>query len=330
MSDFIDKVEKAMTGFEIMKNAKTVVCGLSGGADSTSLLIALKELSEKFGFKISACHLNHGLRGEESDSDEIFCENLCRKLEIPLYNRKIPVCDYSEKHKSLEKTARDVRYGFFEDALEYFGEGSVLATAHNANDNAETVLLNLIRGTGLKGLCGIPPERGRIIRPLLKIQRREIEEFLAEKRQEYVTDRTNFSEIYTRNRIRRKIIPEIAEINPSFTDTIGRMTEILRSDSDFLEEISEKALSESKSGRGYAAEKLDLLPEPVKSRAVKKILQDGGIEPSKLRIDKASLLLKQRSTRYNPCKNKFFTIRKGICFTEEIVQHFGGFNEKKG
>lgn len=330
MSEFIGKVRAALSEFSSVRSAKTVVCGLSGGADSTALLLALSELSGEFGFTTAACHLNHGLRGEDSDSDERFCTELCEKLEIPLYKRRENVRDYSEKHESLEETARKVRYDFFEEALAHFGENAVLATAHNANDNAETVLLNLIRGTGLRGLCGIPRERGRIIRPLLDIERGEIEEFLAENRQNFVTDKTNFSVEYTRNKIRAKLIPEILEINPSFLTTIGRMTKSLRADEQYFEETTEKVLEESKSPRGYIAEKIDECAEPIKTRAVKKILANGGVEPSALRIKTAVSLLKKRSARYNPCKNRFFTIRKGICFVEEIEQHFGGFNEKKG
>lgn len=329
MSDFIGKARAALLELSVMKNAKTVVCGLSGGADSTALLLALSELSGELGFSTAACHLNHGLRGEDSDSDERFCTELCGRLEIPLYKRRENVREYSEKHESLEETARKVRYDFFEEALAHFGENAVLATAHNANDNAETVLLNLIRGTGLRGLCGIPRERGRIIRPLLLIERREIEEFLAENRQNFVTDKTNFSVEYTRNKIRAKILPEILEMNPSFLSTISRMTENLRFDEDFFEQTAEKVLAESKTGRGYLAEKIDECAEPIKTRAVKKILVNGGVEPSALRIKTAVSLLKKRSARYNPCKNRFFTIRKGVCFVEEIEQHFGGFNEKK-
>lgn len=329
MSEFVDKVRAALGEFSAMKTAKTVVCGLSGGADSTALLLAVKELSEELGFAAAACHLNHGLRGEESDGDERFCTELCEKLEIPLYKRRESVRDYAEKHESLEETARKVRYDFFEDALAFFGENSVLATAHNANDNAETVLLNLIRGTGLRGLCGIPTERGRIIRPLLDILRAEIEEFLVENEQNYVTDKTNFSVLYTRNKVRAKILPEIIEINPSFLNTISRMTKNLRTDEDFFDNAAEEILAESKVEKGYSAEKIDACPEPIKMRAVKKILSDGGIEPSALRIKTAVSLLKRRSARYNPCKNRFFTIRKGVCFIEKTEQHFGGFNEKK-
>lgn len=330
MSEFIEKVRAALSEFSSVRSTKTVVCGLSGGADSTALLLALKLVSGEFGFTTAACHLNHGLRGEDSDSDERFCTELCEKLEIPLYKRRENVREYSQKHDSLEETARKVRYDFFEEALGHFGENAVLATAHNANDNAETVLLNLIRGTGLRGLCGIPRERGKIIRPLLDIERGEIEEFLAEKGQNFVTDKTNFSVEYTRNKIRAKLIPEILEINPSFLTTIGRMTKNLRADEQYFEETTEKVLEESKTERGYIAEIIDGCAEPIKVRAVKKILANGGVEPSALRIRTAISLLKKRSARYNPCKNRFFTIRKGVCFMEEIEQHFGGFNERKG
>lgn len=330
MSEFVEKVRAALSGFSAMEAAKTVVCGLSGGADSVSLLLAVNALSGEFGFSAAACHLNHGLRGEDSDNDERFCAELCGKLGIPLYKRRESVRDYSEKHESLEETARKVRYDFFGDSLAFFGENSVLATAHNANDNAETVLLNLIRGTGLRGLCGIPPERGRIIRPLLDIPRTEIESFLAENAQDYVTDKTNFSAEYTRNKVRAKILPEILEINPAFLSAVSRMTKNLRADEVYLDKSAEKILEKSKSGRGYSAEIIDACCEPIKSRAVKKILSDGEIEPSALRIKTAVSLLKKRSARFNPCKNRFFTIRKGICFIEKTEQHFGGFNEKKG
>ena len=326
--DLIDSAKAAIFGNDMLDESKTAVCALSGGADSTALLLVLKELSGEIGFKLKACHLNHGLRGEESDADENFCADLCEKLGIELYKKKICVRDFMEKHESLEETARKIRYRFFDEARELFGENSVIATAHNANDSAETVLLNIIRGTGLKGLCGIPPVRDKIIRPLIYAQRSEIEEFLNAKNQPFVTDKTNFSEDYTRNRIRLKILPEMAQINPSIVGTISRMSKNLRSDSEFLEEISKNALQSAKCGKGFEAAKLDKLSEPIKSRAVRKILINGGVEPSELRIKTAVSLLSKRSARFNPCKNKFFTIRKGICFVENIEQKFGGFNEK--
>ncbi|MDE6728725.1 MAG: tRNA lysidine(34) synthetase TilS, partial [Oscillospiraceae bacterium] len=302
---------------------------LSGGADSVSLLLAMRELSGELGAEICACHLNHGMRGEESDRDERFCRELCERTGTALYAKKIRVFELIQKHESTEEAARRARYGFFAEALEHFGGGGecVLATAHNANDNAETVLLNLTRGTGLKGLCGIPPVRGlgdghRVIRPLIRCERAEIEEYLQGLGQGYVIDRTNLSEDYTRNKMRRRVLTELAEINPSIAGVIGRMTRNLRADSDFLEALAEDAFAETREGRGWNAAAISKLPVPVKARVVGRILSQGGIEPSALRIDTAIGLLCERSARFNPCKDRFFTIRKGICFVENIVQNY--------
>lgn len=333
MSDFIDKVRQTIADY-IMLGSDTAVCtALSGGADSVSLLLAMKTLSEERGFALSACHLNHGLRGAESDGDQRFCGELCAGLQIPLITTKVNVAELSDKHESVEETARRVRYGFFREALNTLGENTVLATAHTANDNAETVLINAIRGTGLAGLCGIPPVRGlgefKVIRPLLGCTRTDVEEFLSENGQGYVTDSTNLSEDYTRNKIRRRVLPEIAEINPSVLEVFGRMCKSLREDNALLEETAERALAENRTGRGYNAFKLSKLPAPIRSRAVRRILMEGGIEPSALRINTASELLTKRSARYNPCKDRFFTIRKGVCFVEKIEQHYRRANEKK-
>lgn len=327
--EFIGKVSSALRELDMLGNAKCVCAALSGGADSVSLLRALYELKEETGAEVCACHLNHGLRGAESDGDESFCRDLCGSMGVPLYAEKIAVSELTQKHESLEETARRARYAFFERALAHFeadlGE-CVLATAHNANDNAETVLLNLTRGTGLLGLCGIPPVRGlgerRVIRPLLRCTRGEIEEYLRSLGQGHVTDKTNLSEDYTRNKIRRRVLPELEGINPSVAETIGRMTRLLRTDSAFLEELAESALAETREGGGWNAARLAELPEPVRSRAVRLILAEGGIEPSALRIETAVSLLGERSARFNPCKNRFFTIRKGICFVEKTTQNY--------
>ena len=330
--NFIEKVRSALAEYDMLGGEKRVCAALSGGADSVSLLLVLRQLQAESGAELCACHLNHGLRGEESDADERFCRELCERLQIPFYSEKVSVSANVSKHESLEEAARRLRYDFFARALGRF-ECGVLATAHNANDNAETVLLNLTRGTALKGLCGIPPARTfggkfRVIRPLIRCTRGEIEEFLRERGQGYVTDATNLSEDYTRNRVRLRVLPELSEINPSISATIGRMTEKLRGDSDFLESLAEKALDEVREGRGWNALKLSELPLPIGSRAIRKILTDGGIEPSSLRIDTAMSLLTKRSARFNPCKDHFFTIRKGVCFVEKITQDYGAYRRR--
>lgn len=318
---FTDKVKKAVNDFDMFGHGCAVAVALSGGADSVSLLCALKSLESELGITIHACHLNHSMRGEESDADMQFCEKLCERLGVPLTAEKIDVVKFRQKHESSEECARRIRYDFFDRALSSLGGGARLATAHNSNDCAETVLLNLMRGTGLKGLCGIPPVRGRIVRPLIYCTRAEVEEYLAALGESYVTDRTNLSDNYTRNKIRHAIIPEMLKINGALFDGMTRMTSTLREDSAYLESMAQEALIRAEKGRGWDAAALATLPSPIRSRAVQMILSGGGIEPSALRISTACELLTRRSGRYNPCKDRFFTIRKGVCFVEVTEQH---------
>lgn len=261
MTEFIEKVRRA-DGDHGMLGGR-VCAALSGGADSVSLLLALKALSEERGFELLACHLNHGLRGEESDRDERFCRELCGRLNVPLTVKRVSVAELAEKHESLEEAARRVRYAFFSETLGALG-GAVLATAHTANDNAETVLINMLRGTGLAGLCGIPPVREldgfRVVRPLIYCTREDVEHFLAENGQDYVTDSTNLSEEYTRNKIRRRVLTELLEINPSALECFSRMTKNLREDNAFLEDAAARALEEYRVGRGWNAAALAALP----------------------------------------------------------------------
>lgn len=318
MNKFTEEIFESVRGFKKTEDFTNVAVALSGGADSVSLLRALIESADLLGITVCACHLNHGLRGEESDRDEQFCKSLCENLQIPIYTKRVDVTAQQNKHEGIENAARRVRYAFFREIHER--AGGVIATAHTASDNAETVLLNLTRGTGLRGLCGIPPRREFIIRPMLNVTREDVERYLETLGQDFTTDCTNFSSDYTRNKIRMNVTPRLEEINPAFAQAVARMCEAAREDCEFLEGLAERALAESKSGRGYDAMKIHALPDAVKSRAVRKILEDGGIEPSALRINTAKSLLSQRSARFNPCKNRYFTIRKGIAFIEQVEQ----------
>lgn len=216
-----------------------VVCGLSGGADSVCLLLSLMELKEKLGIsEISALHVNHCLRGDESDHDEQYCRNLCGKFGIEFKAVKCNVKEYSERFRiSTEESARILRYGIFSEN----SQGKIIATAHNANDNLETVIHNLSRGTALKGLCGIPPVRDNIVRPLLTVSREEIENFLKIRNIPFVTDSTNLSDDYTRNKIRHNVLPLLEQINNSLIKTSSRTLEVLRLENSFIEEETHKA-----------------------------------------------------------------------------------------
>lgn len=316
--EFLDKVLSAVSGHKMAEQGDAVVAALSGGADSVSLVYALKQLSPQLGITLSACHINHHIRGEESDRDMRFCEELCGRLGVPLLIREADVPSLRQKHESLEECARRVRYDFFAEV----SRGARLATAHNANDCAETVLLNLMRGTGLKGLCGIPPVRGNIIRPLINCTRDEVEQFCRSNGLTWVTDSTNLSTDYTRNRIRHIILPEMLKINGSLYPTVSRMVDNLRDDSEFLEEMAAQALEQARCPGGYSAAALAGLPKPVRSRAVRLILSQGGVEPSALRINTALDIIAAGRGKFNPCRGKFFTVRRGTAFVEQAEQHY--------
>ena len=186
-----EKIKRADRDFSLFDGAEKILVGLSGGADSTSLLISLCELSRDFGFELFALHVNHMIRGEEADRDENFAKALCQKYGVEFFCERVDVPHLCEKEGiSLELCARNVRYNAFEKVCKTHGITHV-ATAHNALDNAETVVFNLVRGSGTRGLCGIPPKRKlcdgvTIIRPLIYAQRTEIEEFLSQKNETFV------------------------------------------------------------------------------------------------------------------------------------------------
>ena len=180
MDSFLKQVKNIIDEFSMLENNESVLVGLSGGADSVALLLSLYNL----GYRVRACHLNHCLRGEEADRDENFCKNLCHRLNIELIIKHENIEEYARKSKqSIETAAREIRYKFFSDVC----DGSKIATAHTASDSIETMLFHMARGTGLTGLCSIPPVRGKIIRPLISCTRAEIEVFLKNINQEVTT-----------------------------------------------------------------------------------------------------------------------------------------------
>lgn len=316
--DFLEKIRSAVSDYKMLQRGDAVVAALSGGADSVSLLYALNELSGELGITVSACHINHHLRGGESDGDMRFCQELCSGLGIPLFVREAEVGSMRQKHESLEECARRVRYDFFAEV----SAGKKLATAHSSNDCAETVLLNLMRGTGLKGLCGVPPVRGNIVRPLIYCTRNDVEEYCNSRGLSWVTDKTNLCDDYTRNKIRHIILPEMLKINGSLFSTMNRMEKSLREDSDFLEDMARQALESAKKPGGYDSAALAKLPKPVQSRAIKLIFFAGGIEPSALRINTAAEILAAGRGKFNPCRGKFFVVKRGAAYIEEAEQHY--------
>jgi len=229
-----DKILHTIKRYDMIQSGDSVLCGVSGGADSCALLLSLCELSSELNIKVYAAHFNHNLRGEESDRDEDFVNNLCREHNVELVLGSMNVLSEAEKMgKSVEETARILRYNFFVDACEDLCCNKI-ATAHNANDNTETVLFNLARGTGIQGLCGIPPVRDNIIRPLIECTRDEIENYLFERGERFVVDSTNSDVKYSRNRIRHNVVPELLSINPALHSSISNMSRLLRADAGYI------------------------------------------------------------------------------------------------
>ena len=218
-----------------------VICAVSGGADSMALLWCLHSLQTELSIRVEAAHFNHRLRGAESDRDEAFVRAFCAERGIALTVGAAP--EGSCGASGVEETARRLRYAFFETL-----DCDKLATAHNANDNAETVLLNLLRGAGLRGLCGIPPVRGRIVRPLLFASRPEILEFLRAERISFVEDSTNALDDCLRNRLRHRVLPLLYAETPELPARLTEQTLLLRSEDEYLDALAQALLEKARAG----------------------------------------------------------------------------------
>lgn len=227
----LDTIEKNA----LINKGDKVLAALSGGADSVFMLCVLCELREKLKITVAAVHLNHMIRGAEADGDEAYAAELCTKLQIPFYAKRTDVPKIAKELGISEELAgREARYEFFEDLTQKYNFTKI-ATAHNKNDKAETVLMRIMRGTGIDGLCGIKYKRDNIIRPVLDITRDEIEAYLEENQIEYKNDSTNKSAEYTRNRVRNELIPLIREkFNPSIVDSLCALADNTREDSEFI------------------------------------------------------------------------------------------------
>ena len=223
----LNKLGAFIRQHDLITPGEQIVCALSGGADSMALLFAMYLLKEKLGIRLAAAHFNHNLRGAESDADEVFVREFCTRYDVPLYLGSAAVV---AGEKGLEAAAREARYGFFATLP------GKIATAHTADDNAETVLLHLVRGTGLKGLGGIAPSRGNIIRPMLNVTRQEVLTFLAEYHVSYREDSSNQTDEFLRNRLRHHVMPLLKEENPSLAENLSAMALRLRLDEQALQE----------------------------------------------------------------------------------------------
>lgn len=266
----LETVKQTIAVYEMLRQGEPVLVALSGGADSVALLRALYEL----GYPVRAFHLNHCLRGAESERDEAFCWALCAQLGVELTVERVDVSAAVQQGSGVEETARRIRYALLQEAA----EGAKIATAHTADDNLETVLFHLVRGTGPKGLAGIPPVRGQIIRPLLEVERAQVEAYLAVLGQDYVTDSTNADETYTRNRIRHTVVPALRAIQPSAAQAAARLGNLLRQDEDCLGGLAQECLAQAARPDGaWEIAPLRQAHPAVRARALRRLLAQSGM-----------------------------------------------------
>ena len=240
----IYKVERFIDEHRLLGHGDKVLVAISGGADSVALLVALRKL----GYECEAIHCNFHLRAQESDRDEQFTKALCERLGIALHVVHFDTNAYAkEKGISIEMAAREQRYAAFEECRTTIG-AQCIAVAHHRDDSAETLLLNLTRGTGIKGLRGIQPKNGNIVRPLLCVGRDEIVDYLKWRGESYVTDSTNLTCDYTRNKLRLEVIPKLAEINPSILDTLSATAQRVSEAERIYRHAIEEAIERVKQG----------------------------------------------------------------------------------
>ena len=264
----LNKLRAFCKEYHLISKGDTIVCAVSGGADSIALLWALYLLKEEWDLTLSAAHFNHHLRGEESDRDEQFVRDFCNGYGIPLHVGSGQVVP---GEKGLEAAARDARYAFLQTLP------GKIATAHTADDNAETVLMHLIRGTGLKGLGGIAPARNNLIRPMLHVTRAEVEAFLAEYAVDYIQDSSNSTDEFLRNRLRHHVMPLLKAENPKLSQNLSAMALRLREDEQALSDLSRLDQPE--------VEKLRAMAPAVRTRALENFLKGNGVrEPEAVHI----------------------------------------------
>jgi tRNA(Ile)-lysidine synthase len=263
----LDKVKKTLKKYSMLTQGEKVVLGVSGGADSIALLYSLNELID-YGLELIVAHMNHGIRAEEAERDAEFVRETAKTLGLTFVYGEVDAKKYKEDNGlSLEDAARTLRYKFFDQVMNKH-YATKLATAHTLDDQSETVLMRLIRGSGSKGLSGIPPVSNNIIRPLIETSRQEIETYLKSKNVNWVDDSSNESVEFMRNKIRHDLIPELEKYNPQIKETLAKTADILRAEDDYISQEADKHF-----GDIFKTNKSELTGDLVKFRTADKIIR---------------------------------------------------------
>lgn len=273
MKTIEDKILSVIDKHRMLSCGDTVVVAVSGGADSMCLLHFFNKISSRMQLNIICAHVNHSIRGTEADSDEEFVRSFCNKNNIRAVFARYNVPELAKENgESEEQCGRRLRYAFFSSVA----ENAKIATAHNLNDSAETFLFNFTRGTGLKGLTGIPAVRDNIIRPLCECTREEIERYLNDEGIAYVTDSTNLSDEYSRNKIRHNVLPVLNEINPGFFSVFANCISVLSDSEKYIEEKTEEAFIKTKKYTKFSVDDIIQLDNVIRDRLIIKIAEHFG------------------------------------------------------
>ena len=272
----LETVKALTTEYDMLPRGGRVLCAVSGGADSICLLHLLHAMSAEGDFTVAAAHYHHGMRGAAADSDAAFVEHFCKERNIPCVVERGDVYGEAERRGlGVEETGRQLRYEFLRRTAEQLGCDRI-ATAHNADDNLETLLLHLVRGAGLHGLAGIPPRRGDIVRPLLTTSRAAIEAYLAEHGLSHVEDCTNTDDSYARNRIRHQVVPVLRQLNPRLTESAAETMGYLRADNDYMNAQAAAACAHARWAEDdlvIEAKYIAQLPAAIAPRAARRMLE---------------------------------------------------------
>lgn len=291
-----------------------IVLGVSGGPDSLFMLNILNSLKQELNIELVVAHINHMIRPEAVQEEE-FVKEFCQKINVPFYSKRIEVEKFANNNKiGLEEAGRKVRYEFFDEVLNKVGANKI-AIAHNKNDKVETVIMHALRGSGVSGLQGIQPNNNKIIRPIIEIERSEIEKYCKEQNLNPRIDKSNFDNTYTRNKIRNVVIPYIIkEFNPNFVDTITRLSELITEENEFLNKLTEKqykniVLQENEKEISLDLKKFNELDNIIKKRIILytvSILRGSSKGIEKIHIEDIVKLCQ------NNVGNKFLVPNKGL------------------